>query len=62
MGCSETPPRNRVKSCKIFPFWHQIGFPDSKTLILGAIECLNVTLGNISYGMSHDSKRVEHTK
>ena len=43
------------KNVKIFHFWHQVGFPDLKILILRAIECLNVTLGKIFHGMSHEN-------
>ena len=33
--------------------WYQIGFLDPKNIIVGAIECPNFTLGNISHAMSH---------
>ena len=38
--------------CQKFHFWHHIGFPEPKNLILGAIKSLNVTLAKISHDMS----------
>ena len=45
--------RFSLKNGKKLIVWHQIGFPDPRNVILRAIECLNVILGNILNGMSH---------
>ena len=42
-----------LRNGKNFISWHEIRFAKPKNIITGAIECLIVTLGNISHDMGH---------